>query len=101
MHSRANGGQGSAGSQGPVATLPHTRTLSVGIADLPSSIGRDVLNGLRSGGNRIRGPPAVCLQTLRDGTFGSSTFLALSAPLTGNPSGSRRPICTSTLAWSQ
>ena len=49
----------------------------------------------------VRGPPAVRLQILRDGSSGSSTFLALSAPLTGNPLGSRRPICTSTLAWSQ
>jgi hypothetical protein len=37
----------------------------------------------------------------RAGSFGSTTFLALSAPVTGNPFGSSSPTCTRTPAWSQ
>ena len=40
-------------------------------------------------------------QKARAGRLGSSTFRACSAPLTGSPAGSSKPICTSTLAWSQ
>ncbi len=36
-----------------------------------------------------------------DGSCSSSSFFAVSAPATGRPVGSSRPICTSTLAWSQ
>ena len=36
-----------------------------------------------------------------EGRFSSSSFLAVSMPATGSPFASSKPICTSTLAWSQ
>gem|GEM_PF-2383632 len=47
---------------------------------------------------------SLCVQrpiNALDGCCSSSSFLAVSTPATGSPSGFNKPICTSTLAWSQ
>lgn len=54
--------------------------------------------------SRCRYLPSLCRQraiSMFDGSVSSSSFRAVSTPATGKPFGSSRPICTSTLAWSQ